>query len=60
MALQHKAFVTSSAGNVIFYEFRGKPCARAGPTRVRQTKATKSVATLFGKVARYSKYYAGV
>ena len=55
MALQHKTFVTGSLGNIIFYEFRGKPCARARPTKVRQTKATKAVAGLFGKAARYSK-----
>ena len=55
MALQHKTFVTGTLGNIIFYEFRGKPCARTKPKKVRQSKASKAVSVLFGKAASYSK-----
>lgn len=55
MALQHKIFVSGSIGPVIFYERNGVPCARAKPTKVRQTKATKAASKEFGKAVRYSR-----
>ena len=42
-------------GNLIFYERNGKTCIRSRAKRVRQTKATKSSAALFGKVATINK-----
>jgi hypothetical protein len=42
-------------GNVIVYDFRGQACCRAMPGRVRQTKATKESAKVFGIAARVAK-----
>jgi len=55
MARQFKTFVTGAIGPVIFYEWRGIPCARAKPTKVKQTKATKARAKEFGRAVRYSR-----
>ncbi len=52
MARQHTIFVSGKLENIIFYNFRGTPCARTMPVRVRQTKATKNSAALFGLAAR--------
>lgn len=54
MAKLTKIFVSGSIGNVTFYEFRGKPCAKIKPSRVRQTDATKESAKLFGKACAMS------
>lgn len=42
--------------NVIVYEYRGTPCMRAKPIRVRQTKATKESAKVFGRSAVIAKW----
>jgi len=55
MALQKTVFVTGKLANIIFYEFRGTPCGRTMPAKVRQTKATKASARQFGKAATLSK-----
>ena len=55
MALQKTVFVTGKLANIIFYEFRGTPCGRTMPAKVRQTKATKASAKQFGKAATLSK-----
>ena len=55
MALQHTIFVRGKVGPVIFYERDGIGYARAAPQKVRQTKATKESAQLFGKAARIAK-----
>lgn len=52
MARQQTIFVSGKLENIIFYNFRGRPCARTMPVRVRQTKATKNSAALFGLAAR--------
>lgn len=48
MGRQSHNFVTGAVGPVIYYEFRGLPCVRARPGRVRQTKNTKASAKRFG------------
>jgi len=55
MARQKKVILSGRIANVIFYEFRGKPCARATPARVKQTKATKASARQFGKASCMSR-----
>ncbi|HET6722903.1 MAG TPA: hypothetical protein VFH07_09150 [Chitinophagaceae bacterium] len=52
MARQQTFFVSGKLENIIFYNFRGTPFARTMPVRVRQTKATKNSAALFGLAAR--------
>lgn len=59
MARITKVFTSGKIGPVISYEFRGKPCVRAKPQRVRQTKATKASAKLFGKASRLSRLLRG-
>jgi hypothetical protein len=54
MARFTKIFATGKIGPVIFYEYRGKPVARSMPLRVRQTKATKESAKLFGRASSLS------
>jgi hypothetical protein len=49
MARQKTNNLSGKVANVIFYEFRGIPCARSSPVKVRQTKATKASAEQFGK-----------
>jgi hypothetical protein len=55
MARITKVFASGTIGPVISYEYRGKPCLRIKPIRVRQTKATKASAQLFGQAARLSR-----
>lgn len=40
--------------NLVFYEFRGIPCVRTTPSKVRQTKATKASAKIFGMAVSMS------
>jgi len=47
--------LSGKIGNVIFYDRNGKWCIRSRATRVRQTKATKAAAVLFGKAAKMGK-----
>src|SRR5687768_17723317 len=55
MAIQNTSYVKGTVGQIIFYEFRGKPVLRTKPSKVRQTKATKASAKEFGRAVRYSK-----
>lgn len=48
MAKPTRIFLSGKIDNLIFYEFQGKPCARKAPVKVRQTKATRESAKLFG------------
>jgi hypothetical protein len=56
MAKQDKIFLKGKIANLIFYEWRGKPCSRTMPDEVKQTTATKASAKDFGKAATYSKH----
>jgi hypothetical protein len=42
-------------GNLIYYKMRGKTYVRVAPSRVRQTKATKAKATVFGLASSVGK-----
>jgi hypothetical protein len=55
MTKQKNIMLSGRVANVIFYEFRGIPCSRAMPAKVRQSKATKASAKQFGKASRLSK-----
>ncbi len=55
MARITKVFSSGTIGPVITYEFRGTLCARAKPAFVRQSKATKASANLFGRASRLSR-----
>ncbi|HEY0356100.1 MAG TPA: hypothetical protein VGC29_07855, partial [Flavisolibacter sp.] len=55
MARQESIFVRGKLSNLIFYNFKGKPCVRMMPDRVRQTKATRQSAQVFGKAASMAK-----
>jgi hypothetical protein len=54
MAKPTRIILSGKIENLIFYEFRGKPCVRKAPTKVRQTKATKASAKLFGMAVSMS------
>lgn len=56
MARITKVFASGSLGNVIFYEWKGKPCARSKPATVRQTGATIRSANRFGKAKKLSRF----
>ena len=49
--------ISGRAGNVIFYEYRGKPCCRSIPDSVKQTAGMKKSASQFGWAARLSRYF---
>ena len=55
MAKQKTIFVTGKIANIIFYDFRGIPCSRSMPLKVRQTKATKASSVKFGKASSIAK-----
>ncbi|MFI5193162.1 MAG: hypothetical protein ACHQD7_03875 [Chitinophagales bacterium] len=55
MAVQSGMGFTGRAGNLIYYEMRGKYYVRSVPARVRQTKATKVRASQFGRAAAIGK-----
>lgn len=55
MARITKVFTSGAIGPVITYEYRGKPCVRAKPEVVKQTKATKASAMSFGLASRMSR-----
>jgi len=55
MARQQTVYVTGKMANLIFYNFRGRPAVRTMPKKVKQTRATKDSAKLFGKAARLSR-----
>lgn len=55
MARQINPHLTGSIGNFVYYLFRGKPCVRSKPKRIKQTKATKESAIRFGKAVRISR-----
>jgi len=48
MAKPTQIFLSGKIDNLIFYDFKGKPCVRKAPIKVRQSKATKASAKLFG------------
>jgi hypothetical protein len=50
-------YMNGTAGNVVFYESRGKQVMRAKPGRIKQTKATKASAKDFGRAARFSRLF---
>lgn len=54
MARVETMIVRGTIDNIIFYEFRGTQAMRSKPRKVRQTKATKAKALLFGKAASIS------
>lgn len=54
MARIHKLFA-GKVGAVVLYERLGTPCMRSLADRVRQSKATKKAASLFGKAAGISR-----
>ena len=41
--------------NLIFYNYRGKPAVRTMPKKVKQSRATKDSAKLFGRAARLAR-----
>jgi hypothetical protein len=55
MALQQNIFVSGKIGNLIFYDFRGKPSVRSMPAKIKQTRATRDSAKLFGKAASIAR-----
>ena len=55
MARQKRIILSGRIANLIFYEYKGIPCARTVPEKVRQTKATKASALQFGLITRISK-----
>lgn len=54
MAKPTRIFLSGKIENLIFYEFQGKPCVRKAPIKVRQTRATKASAKLFGMAVSMS------
>jgi hypothetical protein len=54
MAKPTHIVLNGKLGNLVFYEFRGVPCTRTLPSKVRQTKATKKSARLFGRATSLS------
>ena len=60
MALQQNPNATGRIANLIYYTWRGIPCIRTMPNKVRQTKATKARAKDFGLAARYSAQWRAV
>jgi len=56
MAKREPMLVTGKVGNVIFYTWKGIPCVRSVPRRVRQTKATKQSAKHFGHAVELSQF----
>jgi hypothetical protein len=52
---KHSA-VSGKVANLIYYEYRGKPCCRSAPETVRQTVGMKKSASQFGLAVRLSKY----
>lgn len=48
--------VSGKVGNLIFYEYRGKPCCRSTPDSIRQTAGMKKSASRFGFAAKISKF----
>src|SRR5215470_17450232 len=55
MAKQDGVFTNGRVGNLIYYRWRGIPCVRTVPDRVRQTKATRQSAKVFGRAVELSK-----
>jgi hypothetical protein len=55
MASQKQLQITGKIGNVIFYKRGDNYYARSVPAKVKQTKATKKSATLFGKASAAGK-----
>ncbi len=55
MARQKTIILSGRVANLVFYEYKGIPCARTVPEKVRQTKATKASAREFGLITRISK-----
>ena len=51
--------LSGSAGNLIFYSFRGTPCVRTRPSRVRQSRGTKASAMIFGWASQLSSILRG-
>ena len=54
MASQKNNHLSGLLGNVIFYEFRGKQCARSRPGRVKQSEAAKISSEQFGRASKIS------
>jgi len=54
MSKPTQIFLSGKVDKLIFYEFDGKPCSRRMPEKVRQTKATKGSAKLFGMAVSMS------
>jgi hypothetical protein len=54
MARMDSIILRGATGPLIFYEYRGKQVSRSRPERVKQTKATRAKALLFGKAVRIS------
>jgi len=55
MAKQDGAYTNGRIGNLIYYKWRGIPCVRSVPDRVKQTKATKQSAKHFGRAVQLSR-----
>ena len=55
MARQQKVFVSGKIGSVIFYERNGVQCARSAPAHVKQTKATRQSAKIFGRAKQIGR-----
>ena len=55
MAKQDGGYTNGRIGNLIYYKWRGIPCIRTVPDRVKQTKATKQSAKDFGRAVQLSR-----
>lgn len=59
MPRQYRNLVSGQIGNVVFYVVNGVGYARAAAAKVKQTKATKKSAQLFGKSKRLGSILRG-
>jgi hypothetical protein len=55
MAKRDAAFTSGRVGNLIYYQWKGIPCVRTIPYKVRQTKATRQSAKNFGRAVKLSQ-----
>ena len=55
MAFQPHVPFSGRIGNVVFYQYRGKQVARIYVPRIKQTKATKASANVFGRASALAR-----
>src|SRR5262245_16359958 len=56
MGSANNSLFKGRVGNLVFYEYRGKPCCRTVPDYVKQTAATKKSSSQFRIAVRASGY----